>query len=139
MRFEKPSVNSFVKVTTKPFEYAGRKITPYNHVYEGKVVISEKYDDPLSFRIYTKNKNFPVSVIELKNVVDIQYQNGKRPKKVQEINKDLETEIEVKGSKNNTYIVKRLKNSVYNCTCTGFAFRKTCKHINEIKTKLETK
>ncbi len=138
MIFEKPEVNSLIKVTTKPFEYSGRKIIPYNnHVLEGKVVESENYDDPLSFRLYTKNKNFRVSVIELKNVLNIEYSNGKKAKKIEELNKDLETTIEVKGSKNNIYIVSRTKNGIYNCTCLGFSFKKTCKHINEVKKKLE--
>jgi type V secretory pathway adhesin AidA len=34
----------------------------------------------------------------------------------------------VAGSKGNTYVVT-LEENVYNCTCSGFQFRGTCRHI----------
>ena len=35
---------------------------------------------------------------------------------------------QVSGSKGNTYVVT-LEENVYNCTCSGFTFRGTCRHI----------
>jgi len=37
--------------------------------------------------------------------------------------------IEVKGSKGNVYYVDTLKKT---CTCPGFTYRGTCKHVKEI-------
>jgi hypothetical protein len=37
----------------------------------------------------------------------------------------------VKGSKGNEYIVT-LSSGHYSCTCTGFTFHKTCKHIKSV-------
>jgi len=39
---------------------------------------------------------------------------------------------EVEGS-NTTYVVTQDKLGTMNCQCTGFRFRKYCKHVNEIK------
>ena len=40
----------------------------------------------------------------------------------------------VKGSKGDTYKVS-LKNGRYNCTCSGFMYRGTCKHSKQIEEK----
>mgnify|MGYP003333236059 FL=1 len=37
--------------------------------------------------------------------------------------------IEVKGSKGNTYYIDPDAKS---CTCSGYSFRKTCRHLNEV-------
>lgn len=37
----------------------------------------------------------------------------------------------VDGSKGNKYIVTRVSGH-YSCTCTGFTFHKTCKHIKSV-------
>ena len=39
---------------------------------------------------------------------------------------------QVKGSKGNTYTVK-LSDGSYSCTCTGYGFRRKCRHIDEVK------
>jgi len=43
---------------------------------------------------------------------------------------------QVKGSKGNLYTVTRT-GKIWSCTCTGFQFRKDCKHIREAKGKEE--
>jgi hypothetical protein len=45
--------------------------------------------------------------------------------------KSERVEIVVKGSKGNTYIVTK-ENGKATCTCSGFQFRKTCKHSQEV-------
>lgn len=49
-----------------------------------------------------------------------------------EIVADVGARWEVKGSKGDTYIVQKVDNQ-YNCTCSGFRFRGSCKHVTEIK------
>ena len=41
---------------------------------------------------------------------------------------------EVKGSTGKTYTVTH-RNEAWLCTCTGFTYRRKCKHIEEQKTK----
>lgn len=41
--------------------------------------------------------------------------------------------IEVQGSNGKVYLLTKNSNGKYNCTCPGFTFRHTCKHINEVK------
>ena len=45
---------------------------------------------------------------------------------------DAQTQWIVQGSKGNKYTVK-LTGKGYSCTCPGYTFRKTCKHIEGIK------
>jgi hypothetical protein len=40
--------------------------------------------------------------------------------------------IEVQGSNGKKYYLTKVGNK-YTCTCPGFTFRHTCKHINEVK------
>lgn len=40
--------------------------------------------------------------------------------------------VTIKGSKGDTYIVT-VNNNSYNCTCSGFQFRKSCRHIAEVR------
>ena len=43
---------------------------------------------------------------------------------------------QVKGSKGNLYTVTRT-GKIWSCTCTGFQFRRDCKHVREAKGKEE--
>ena len=40
---------------------------------------------------------------------------------------------QVKGSKGNTYDVRRSAQGVWSCTCAGYGWRRKCKHIEEAK------
>ena len=48
-----------------------------------------------------------------------------------EIVEDVGAKWEVRGSKGDVYIVRKVNNQ-YNCTCSGFRFRGDCKHIKQI-------
>lgn len=41
---------------------------------------------------------------------------------------------QVKGSKGNSYTVK-LSGGSYSCTCTGYGFRRKCRHIEGVKSE----
>jgi hypothetical protein len=47
------------------------------------------------------------------------------------IGKDVSNTREVTGSKGQTYIINLDENT---CTCSGFTFRGTCKHVKELET-----
>ena len=40
--------------------------------------------------------------------------------------------IEVKGSNGKVYLLTKNNSGKYSCTCPGFTFRHTCKHIKEV-------
>lgn len=40
--------------------------------------------------------------------------------------------FKVKGSKGDVYVVS-VQNNVWNCTCSGFGFRRKCRHIDSVK------
>lgn len=42
---------------------------------------------------------------------------------------------EVKGSKGDVYVVEQTDNGL-SCSCSGFRFRGSCKHVKEIEAKL---
>jgi hypothetical protein len=47
-----------------------------------------------------------------------------------------ENSWKVKNSKGNGYYTVSF-NSVWNCTCTGFGFRRDCKHVQQIKKEVK--
>ena len=40
---------------------------------------------------------------------------------------------EIKGSKGNTYNVRRSTSGVWSCNCAGYGWRRKCRHIEEAK------
>jgi len=57
------------------------------------------------------------------------YRSGRKFKKIGEIEEEAVANIvKVAGSKGNTYTVDLDEGT---CTCTGFRFRGTCKHLQE--------
>ena len=39
----------------------------------------------------------------------------------------------VEGSKGKTYIIKSTPSGKWECNCTGYSFRRTCKHMGAVK------
>lgn len=98
---------------------------PTEITYEGTVVNPYNWLNDREFCL-TGNKDYPIRVINMSNVIDIKVISGK----LKTI--DLNTKIwNVKGSKGNKYVVTRTA-SKWDCTCPGFTFRKTCKHVSEL-------
>lgn len=71
-----------------------------------------------------RNEDGGLSIINPKNVVEI---DGKKY-----VYKNQTKTYSIQGSKGNTYVVTEA-NGKYTCSCTGFQFRKTCKHLGMIK------
>lgn len=94
---------------------------PEFNVYEGDEV-QVKWVQPTQLALSTGNPEFPFRVIERSLIVEMDDKpfdfTGKRPG----------TKI-VKGSKGNEYIVT--VGPKPHCTCPGFTFRGTCKHVTE--------
>lgn len=136
--FAKPSVGDRITVTT---EYPEKKGIYAAYVFRGPyvktgvVIKSEKYDDFDSFRLETSNKAYPVSVIALERVTSIVYDTGqeaKMVKKVVAISKSWQVKSD---SRKGGFYTVDLHNGHYSCSCPGFVYRKSCRHINGIKQK----
>lgn len=138
MTFAKPAVGSRITVTTaerdKPGIYASY-VDRGPYVKSGVVVPSEKYDDFDSFRLKTDNKMYPVSVIALERVTALVYDNGEVARmiaRVQPVNKTWQVKSD---SRKGGFYTVDLTNGHYSCTCQGFVYRKSCRHINNVKQK----
>lgn len=136
-RFEKPEIGSKVRVTGKPFYPPHIPVGFHNlpTVIEGEVIKSDPRDDPLSFRLATGMPHFPISVVALHSVLDIQYSDGTKVNTVEKAAvKDLVHTVT--GSKGDEYVVTKRGND-YSCTCKGFGFNRKCKHVNQVKQLVE--
>lgn len=121
-----PTVGSQIKVRVS-YSQGPRMIPPQPdfHVYEGKVVAPYKWLTDREFCM-TGDDKWPVRVINLKYTDAVELVSGSM--------KDIKTDVqvfEVDGSKGKKYIVTRSSKG-WTCTCTGYQFRKQCKHITEL-------
>ena len=93
--------------------------------FTGVVVNPYRWLDANEFCLQTGNTAFPVSVINLANVVDLKILKGSTTN----IRK-----FKVAGSKGE-YIVT-LSGKHFSCPCIGFKYHNKCKHITKVKEKL---
>jgi hypothetical protein len=121
-----PTVGSVVKVRAR-YSQGPRMIPPRPafHEYEGKVLPSYKWLNDRQFCM-SGDDSWPIRVITMDFVEDVKILNGS----FKEISTDVKT-WEVAGSKGNKYVVTR-NSQGWSCTCTGFQFRKQCKHVSEL-------
>lgn len=139
--FAKPEVGKTVTVRTDWKDHVATstpivQIKSRFHTTTGKVLPSESYDDPETFRITTGKPYFPVAVISLPRVVELDYIDGSKASTKAKQSPQPEAETwNVEGSKGNTYVVTR-KGEQWSCTCAGFGFRRYCKHMNAKKAEV---
>ena len=122
-----PSVGSKIRVTIRTKETYYFSTNPWRDtVLEGEVVNPNKWDGPEYFKLFTGNPDFPNSVINMGLVHNIEYVEG-GPGKA--INSNTRTWL-VHGSKGDSYTVSQI-GTKWSCTCSGFQFRRQCKHVKE--------
>jgi len=97
----------------------------------GIVEKATKFTPPNFIRIVT-DFDSPVRVreIPLDRITNIEYADGRVADR-ESLKEDTET-WSVEGSQGSRYTVIRTKNS-WTCSCPGFQFRKSCRHIKECK------
>lgn len=105
---------------------------PEVSVFKGKVVKPYKWLSDREFCI-TGDDQMPVRVINMKSVRSIELHSGS----TQTVNTDAKV-FTVNGSKGDVYTVTS-NSQGWTCTCKGFEFRKTCKHIVEMGKQITTK
>ncbi len=105
--------------------YANGYVGPEYNKYTG-TIMREKWFDADEIGITTGDPRFPFRRIHRSRIVEVM---GAKVDYVP-VKSNRET-ITVQGSKGNTYIVTK-ENGKATCTCPGFGFRKTCKHVQEL-------
>jgi hypothetical protein len=105
--------------------YANGYVGPEFNNYTGTIV-REKFFASDEIGITTGDPRFPVRRIHRNRIVEV----GGAKLDYTPVKSDRITKT-VQGSKGNTYIVTA-ENGKATCTCQGFSFRKTCKHIQGI-------
>lgn len=121
-----PTKDSKVRVTVR-YSQGPNMIPPQpgSHIFEGVVVPNYKWLNDRQFCI-TGDDTMKVRVIDMNLVNDIELLSGDM--------KSVDTTVkvfEVSGSKGNKYIVTK-DSKGWDCTCPGFTFRKSCKHVSEL-------
>lgn len=105
--------------------YANGYIGPEFAEYTGTVV-HEKWHGDDKIGLTTDVRGYPVRVLSRANIVEV---SGAKVD-FTPVKSDREV-ITVQGSKGNTYIVTK-ENGKASCSCPGYNFRRTCKHVQEV-------
>ena len=91
--------------------------------YQGEEV-QVKWLNPGQIALSTGNTEFPFRVINKSLIISINNQAMEQKDTV------IKT-FNVKGSKGDSYTVT-VDSGKMHCTCSGFQFRKSCKHVKEV-------
>lgn len=136
-RFEQPEIGKTLTVRTRS-GWAGESAinVPKSYTQTGKVMSSEHWDEPASFRLYTGNEWHPISVIELSNILALQYEDGSaaNTEQVAEIDHRM---WEMPNTKKDGHYVVTVRGEIWNCECKGWGFRKNCRHVTAAKAEIE--
>ena len=91
--------------------------------YDGDEV-QVKWLMPNQMALSTGNPEFPFRVINKSLIISIN-------NKATELKDSAVKTFSIKGSKGDTYTVT-VGSGKMHCTCSGFQFRKSCKHVKEV-------
>lgn len=103
--------------------------TVYKNV---EVLPPEKWLSSAQFMITSDDPRMGFRVIDIKNVTDIS--NGAPSDGT---DTGVQT-VNIKGSKGNKYLVTLQDGRAVSCTCPGYSFRKTCRHLKEAETLVDS-
>lgn len=108
--------------------YASYIHIPEFNTYTGRVVSDHRAIKPGQIGLTTDELNFDLRVIDVERIV------GVDDTVVTPVEKTKTSVITwtVEGSKGKTYTVT-LDHGRYDCSCPGFQFRRSCKHVDEKK------
>jgi hypothetical protein len=122
-----PAVNSQIRVRVRNngFHLYIPPVPEYT-VYEGTVVKPYPWLSTSEIALATANPDFPISVINLAQADAVELIAGQ----IGTVDAQNRS-ITVDGSRGKQYTVTRAGAKV-TCTCEGFTFRKSCKHLKLI-------
>jgi hypothetical protein len=116
-----------VKVKTRNELYPKQELyacyQPEFFTFEGQLVPTYKWCEPGTICMTTGDPRWPVRVIHPRLIVSVDDQPYTAPKTAPA------GVVQVQGSKGAVYTVTTDHNGKRSCNCTGFSFRKTCRHI----------
>ena len=120
---------SQITVRTRVYQPSYHRSDPYcEHEITGDQLDTIKWLKPDEIAITNSKHPNGFSILHKKNIVWIKDSEGR--KATVKIDPEYR-QWTVKGSKGNEYLVIRQK-GLYNCTCPGYTYRKTCRHIAEV-------
>jgi hypothetical protein len=105
--------------------YATGVAGPEFEYYSGTVT-TQKYTNPDEIAITTDDPRVAFRRIHRSRIVEV---NNTKIEYV--ATKSVQKTITVQGSKGNSYTVTN-ENGKVSCTCPGFSFRKSCRHLAEV-------
>jgi hypothetical protein len=120
---------SQVTVRTRLYQPSYHRPDAYiEHEITGEILNTVKWLKPDEIAISNPAHPNKFSILHKKNILWIKDLQGR--KSTVKIDSDYK-QWTVKGSKGDEYLVIRQK-GLYNCNCTGFQYRKSCRHITEV-------
>jgi hypothetical protein len=130
-QFSIPDVGCQVAVTFEFPSYVIGSARVSKTTITGVVETATKFTPPNFVRIAT-DFDSPVRIreIPLHRVTNIEYADGRSAGR-EAVTQDTET-WSIDGSRGSKYTVIRTQNK-WACTCPGFQFRKSCRHIQELQ------
>ena len=130
-QFSIPDAGCKVAITFEFPSYVIGSATVNKTTITGIVEKATKFTPSNFVRIVT-DFDSPVRIreIPLYRITNLEYADGRNATK-ESVNIDTQT-WSVMGSRGSRYTVVR-NQSTWACTCPGFQFRKSCRHIQELK------
>lgn len=101
---------------------------PNTLTFKGKVIPKGTADDVDTFRMTSDDPMVEVRVIYANSIVSV---NGVAFGGKAEVKN--ERKLTVEGSKGKTYTITVSSDGKATCSCPGFGFRRTCKHLEQVK------
>ena len=120
---------SQITVRTRVYQPSYHRVDPYcEHEITGEQLNTIKWLKPDEMAVTNPAHPNGFSILHKKNILWIKDADGR--KAAVKIDSDYK-QWTVQGSKGNSYLVIRQKGQ-YNCTCPGYTYRKSCRHIVEV-------
>jgi len=129
------AIGTQVEVVYRNSMYDRRhRYAQYMHIpefvtYTGAVFPRQKWQSPETLNLTTGMKDFAWRELQVRNIVTVKAGDLTFTPQMQA---SQDRVWEVHGSKGNVYTVTETAGK-RTCTCVGFTFRSSCKHINEVK------
>ena len=119
-----------ITVRTRLYQPSYHRLDPYcEHEISGQQLDNIKWLKPDEIAITNPAHPNGFSILHKKNILWIKDLAGN--KSTVKVSDPDYKQWTVKGSKGNEYLVIRQKGQ-YNCSCPGFTYRKSCRHITEV-------
>lgn len=120
---------SQITVRTRLYQPSYHRADSYlEHEITGELLNTIKWLQPNEIAVTNPQHPNGFSIIHKKNILWIKDLVGN--KSTVAIDADYK-QWTIRGSKGNEYLVIRKKGQ-YNCTCPGYTYRKSCRHITEV-------